>query len=91
MNAYLARKLAEAAASLLILIPCVLLLAWETLLPNITFLWFVLLVCTGVFLTALVQSERRQKQTTWKRLLSRCGGFFVMFVFILYKFISLAL
>ena len=30
MNAYVARKLAEFAASILILVPCVLLLAWET-------------------------------------------------------------
>lgn len=89
MNAYMLRKLAEAAASLLILIPCVLLLAWETLLPNVVFLWFVLLVCSGTFLAALVQSERRRSQLTWKRLLSRCGGFFVMFVFIAYKFVTL--
>ena len=34
MNAYVARKLAEFAASILILVPCVLLLAWETALPN---------------------------------------------------------
>ena len=33
MNAYVARKLAEFAASILILVPCVLLLAWETALP----------------------------------------------------------
>jgi len=29
VNAYVARKLAEFAASILILVPCVLLLAWE--------------------------------------------------------------
>lgn len=54
MNAYVARKLAEFAASILILVPCVLLLAWETALPNATFLWAVLLACSGVFLAALM-------------------------------------
>lgn len=89
MNPYLLRRLAETAASILILIPCVLLLAWESLLPNIMFFWFVLLVCSGIFLTALVRSERQQGKMTWKHLFYRCGGFFVMFVFILYKFAAL--
>lgn len=89
MNTYMLRKLAEVVASLLILIPCVLLLAWEPFLPNIVLLWFVLLVCSGTFLAALVQSTRRQSQLTWKYLLSRCGGFFLMFLFIAYKFVTL--
>lgn len=89
MNPHLLRRLAETTASILILIPCVLLLAWESLLPNIMFFWFVLLVCSGIFLTALVYSERQREQITWKRLFCRCGGFFVMFSFILYKFIVL--
>ena len=58
MNAYVARKLAEFAASILILVPCVLLLAWETALPNAAFLWAVLLACSGVFLAALIHAER---------------------------------
>lgn len=89
MNPYLLRRLAETAASILILIPCVLLLAWESLVPNVTFFWFVLLICTGIFLAALVHSERQRGQMTWKRLFYRCGGFFVMFAFILYKFAAL--
>lgn len=47
MKPYIARKLVEFAASLLILIPCVLLLAWESQLPNVIFFWFVLMD-TGV-------------------------------------------
>ena len=57
VNAYVARKLAEFAASILILVPCVLLLAWETALPNATFLWAVLLACSGVFLAAVVDQH----------------------------------
>ena len=84
MNAYVARKLAEFAASILILVPCVLLLAWETALPNATFLWAVLLACSGVFL-----ADRCQEQRSWRRVVSRCGGFVIMFLFILYKVITL--
>lgn len=89
MNPYTTRKIVEFAASLMILIPCVLLLAWESLLPNVTFLWFILLVCSGTFLAALFHAERRKGAVTWKRLLSRCGGFFMMFFFILYQIVSL--
>ena len=87
MNAYVARKLAEFAASILILVPCVLLLAWETALPNATFLWAVLLACSGVFLAALIHADRCQEQRSWRRVVSRCGGFVIMFLFILYKVI----
>lgn len=66
MNAYVARKLAEFAASILILVPCVLLLAWETALPNATFLWAVLLACSGVFLAALIHADRCQEQRSWR-------------------------
>ena len=89
MNAYVARKLAEFAASILILVPCVLLLAWETALPNATFLWAVLLACRGVFLAALMLADRCQEQRSWRRVVSRCGGFVIMFLFILYKVITL--
>ena len=89
MNAYVARKLAEFAASILILVPCVLLLAWETALPNATFLWAVLLACSGVFLAALIHADRCQEQRSWRRVVSRCGGFVIMFLFNLYKVITL--
>lgn len=72
MNAYVARKLAEFAASILILVPCVLLLA-----------------CSGVFLAALIHADRCQEQRSWRRVVSRCGGFVIMFLFILYKVITL--
>ena len=89
MNAYVARKLAEFTASLMILIPCVLLLAWEAALPNAALFWTVLLVCSGVFLAALLHSERSREQASWKRVLSRCGGFAIMFLFILYKTVTM--
>ena len=54
MKPYIARKLVEFAASLLILIPCVLLLAWESQLPNVIFFWFVLMICSGTFLFAMI-------------------------------------
>ena len=79
MNAYVARKLAEFAASILILVPCVLLLAWETALPN----------ASGVFRAALIHADRCQEQRSWRRVVSRCGGFVIMFLFILYKVITL--
>ena len=56
MKPYIARKLVEFAASLLILIPCVLLLAWESQLPNVIFFWFVLMICSGTFLFAMILS-----------------------------------
>ena len=77
MNAYVARKLAEFAASILILV------------PNATFLWAVLLACSGVFLAALIHADRCQEQRSWRRVVSRCGGFVIMFLFILYKVITL--
>ena len=89
MHPYVARKLAEFAASLLILIPCVLLLAWGPALPHVGALWSILLVCSGTFLAALLQAERRQGALTLRRLLGRCGGFCMMFLFILYECVSL--
>ena len=74
MKPYIARKLVEFAASLLILIPCVLLLAWESQLPNVIFFWFVLMC-----------GERRRGNITLKRLIGRCGGFFMMFLFVFYQ------
>ena len=90
MNAYVARKLAEFAASILILVPCVLLLAWETCSAqcNISY-GRVLLACSGVFLAALIHADRCQEQRSWRRVVSRCGGFVIMFLFILYKVITL--
>ena len=85
MNPYVARKLAEFAASLLILIPCVLLLAWGPALPNAGALWSILLVCSGTFLAALLCAERRRGALTLRRLIGRCGGFCIMFLFILYQ------
>lgn len=85
MNPYAARKLAEFAASLLILIPCVLLLAWGPALPNVRALWSILLVCSGTFLAALLRAEQRRGPLTIRCLISKCGGFIMMFLFILYE------
>ena len=85
MKPYIARKLVEFAASLLILIPCVLLLAWESQLPHVIFFWFVLMICSGTFLFAMICGERRRGNITLKRLIGRCGGFFMMFLFVFYQ------
>lgn len=82
------RKLAELTASLMILIPAVLLLAWEAALPNRLFFWCVLLTCCGVFLAALFRSERERGAAGWRALFSRCGGFCMMFLFLLYQTVS---
>ena len=80
-----ARKLVEFIASLMILIPCVLLLAWEPSLPGASFYWAILLVCSGTFLAALFVAEHRAEELTLWRFINKCGGFCLMFFFILYK------
>lgn len=85
MRPYTVRKLAELAASLLILVPSVLLLAWEPAIPNSLFFWVVLLSCCGVFLAALLRSERERGAASWRELFGRCGGFCIMFFFLLYQ------
>ena len=91
MKAYTARKLVEFTASLLILIPSVLLLAWDAEIPNQLLYWVILQLCCGMFLAALVRSERERGATTWRSLLGRCGGFCVMFLFLLYQTVSVLL
>ncbi len=89
MKQYYARKAALLLASLLILIPCVLLLAWEDKLPYPPFLWFILSACASVFTLALYRGERSRRETlSVKRFISKYGGFCVMLCFVVYKFIA---
>lgn len=89
MKQYYLRKFALFIASLLILIPCVLLMAWEDSLSNLPFLWFVLSVCSAVFTFALYRGEKSRCETmTVKLFISKCGGFCIMLCFIVYKFIT---
>lgn len=88
MNPFVGRKLAELAATLLILIPSALLLAWESSLPGAKYLWAVMMCCTGVFLYALYTAERRKGEMTFRKFIGSCGGFCLMFLFLLYKTVS---
>ncbi|MBR3640688.1 MAG: hypothetical protein IKN53_01500 [Oscillibacter sp.] len=85
MKAFTRRKLAELLGSLMILVPCVLLMAWEENIPNVAVFWVILLVASGMFAAAMVSEEMRLYGTPLKRALMKCGGFLVMFGFILYK------
>lgn len=89
MKAFTRRKIAEFVGSLLILVPCVLLLAWEERIPNVLMFWAILLFTSGMFAAAMVSEEMRLYGTPLKRALSKCGGFLIMFGFILYKVGSL--
>lgn len=89
MNPHVAKKLAEVTASLLILIPCVLLLAWEAAIPNVLFYWFVLTLSSGTILAGLFLGEWRRGQVSIKQFVSKCGGFCIMFLFVLYHFVTL--
>lgn len=89
MKSYYLRKFALLAASLLILIPCVLLMAWEERLSNPPLLWFTLFVCSAVFTFALYKGEKYRCETmTVKLFISKCGGFCIMLCFVAYKLIA---
>lgn len=91
MNAFAVRKLVEFVASLLILIPAVLLLAWEPAITNIGLYWAILTICSGTFLVALFLGERRKGALSIRNFISKCGGFCLMFLFVLYQCFSLLL
>lgn len=88
MRPYTIRKAAELAASLLILVPSVLLLAWEDQIPHSAFFWIVLLGCCAMVLAALIHAERTRGAPTWRGLLGRCGGFCMMLLFLLCQTVS---
>lgn len=90
MNPYL-QKLLEFLSSLMILIPCVLLLAWEDTIPYLGFFWSVLLFSNGILLYALYTRECKQSCLTLKRFWGNYGGFCIMFFFVLYKTITVTL
>lgn len=89
MNSYMARKLAIFLGSLMILIPCVLLLAWESRIPNVIVYWGILTLCSGMLLAAIYAYERRHGMDSFRKFIGKCGGFCIMFVFILYRFAEL--
>lgn len=90
MNPY-ARKILEFVGSLMILIPCVLLMAWEESLPYLAWWWFVLLVGNGMFLYSLHRRECKEGDMKLKQFIFKYGGYCVMFGFILYKFVTVVL
>lgn len=82
------RTLAELLASLLLLIPAALLLAWQEALGGTAqYLWLILLVCSLMFLAALCVSEKRRGSFRFKSFLSKRGGFLIMCVFIAYEWV----
>lgn len=78
-------KLYDIVASLMILIPCVLLLAWESSIPYARTLWGVLAFCTGLYIMALAYNRVRAEAFSLRQFLFKNGGFLLMFGIILYK------
>ncbi len=81
------KKLAEFCAALMVMIPCVLLLAWGSVIADVWVYWMILTLTSGIFLAALFLNEQRNG-VTWQKFILKQGGFCIMFAFILYQFLE---
>ena len=89
MKTYIARKVVQVLASFMIVIPGVLLLAWESRIPNVIVYWFILLGCAIVFAVRLYIGESDRHEMNLKTFISKCGGFCIMIGFIVFEIITL--
>lgn len=89
MKTYIARKVVQVLASFMILIPGVLLLAWESKIPNVLMYWLILLICAVIFAVRLYIGEADRHEMNFKTFFSKCGGFCIMIGFIVFEIITL--
>ena len=89
MKTFIARRIVQVVASFMILIPGVLLLAWEDRIPNVIVYWFILLGCAVVFAVRLYIGEADRHEMNFKLFFSKCGGFCIMIGFIIFEIITL--
>jgi len=72
-------------ASMMILIPCAILMGLESRIPGVKALWGVSALCAGMYLCALAINRIRCRTFTLGNFLYKNGGFVLLFGMILYR------